>query len=337
MIAAPHQFIDRRTGTVRTERLYRDRVIRRLYSATRESSPRLFRLATSSWSSALLGYLAYDMPFAGRLAGQQRFLAEAGVDLNECLDPVESLDTPRRIFERRIRYWDCRPMTEDPRAVVSPADARLLLGSFRAGSSLFVKDKFFTFGDLLAKREWLAAFAHGDWAILRLTPDKYHYNHTPVAGIVRDRYAIDGAHHSCNPAAVIAVATPYSKNQRHVVVIDTDVPGGTGVGLVAMIEVVALMIGEIVACYSEERYDAPEVLNPGRFVRRGQPKSLYRPGSSTDILLFQRGRVRFEEDLVRNQQRTDVASRFTLGFGTPLVETEVRVRETIARATEVAS
>ena len=33
-------------------------------------------------------------------------------------------------------------------------------------------------------------------------------------------------------------------------------------------------------------------------LRKGQPKSLYRPGSSTTVLVFQRGRVHFSRDLV---------------------------------------
>ena len=35
-------------------------------------------------------------------------------------------------------------------------------------------------------------------------------------------------------------------------------------------------------------------------------------------------------DLLSFQQRSDVASRFSRAFGAPLVETEVRVRSTIA-------
>jgi hypothetical protein len=76
------------------------------------------------------------------------------------------------------------------------------------------------------------------------------------------------------------MATPFSKNRRYVAVIDTDVPGGTGVGLAAMIEVVALVIGDVVQAYSEERYDTPRPLHRGMFLRKGTPKSLYRPGSS---------------------------------------------------------
>jgi phosphatidylserine decarboxylase len=97
-----------------------------------------------------------------------------------------------------------------------------------------------------------------------------------------------------------------------------------------MIEVVALMIGDIVQCYSEHRYDNPVPIRPGMFVRAGCPKSLYRPGSSTDVLIFQPGRVRFAEDLERNQLRCDVASRFSSGFGRPLAETDVQVRSLIA-------
>ncbi len=130
------------------------------------------------------------------------------------------------------------------------------------------------------------------------------------------------------------MVTPYSKNKRTVTVIDTDVPGGTGVGLVAMVEVVALMIGDIVQCYSDERYDDPRNRSTtGMFLRKGQPKSLYRPGSSTDVLLFQRGRIRFAEDLLANQVRQGMcSSRFSRGFRRALVETDLQVRSPVATA-----
>jgi phosphatidylserine decarboxylase len=134
----------------------------------------------------------------------------------------------------------------------------------------------------------------------------------------------------------VQVVTPYSKNRRVVTVIDTDVAGGTGVGLVAMIEVVAPMIGDVVQCYSAERYADPQPLRAGIFLARGAPKSRYHPGSSTDVLLFQEGRIRFAADLLANQLRTDVPSRFSLGFAHPLAETEVKARSLIARRREVA-
>jgi phosphatidylserine decarboxylase len=327
-----HQYIERDSGSVRSERLYADRLVRFLYAPVRENAPQIFRLLTGARASAALAFFNYDLALAARVAGNRRFLAACGVDLGECLDPPEALDTVRKVFERRIRYWECRPLPAAPEAIVSPADARVVVGSFREGDDLFLKGKFFSYEELLGggRPEWREAFAGGDFAVFRLTPDKYHYNHAPVSGVVVDCYELDGTYHACNPQAVVTVATPYSKNRRTVTVIDTDVEGGSQVGLVAMIEVVALMIGAVEQCYSAMRYDDPQPMRPGLFLERGQPKSLYRPGSSTDVLIFQPGRIRFADDLLRNQLRRDVVSRFALGFGAPLVETEVAVRSLLA-------
>lgn len=326
-----HQYLRRETGETLTERLYWDRVIRFLYCEARERAPALFKAVTSGRTTAFLGFVNYDLFLGGRLTGGAKFLAQEGINLNECLDPPATLTTPRRIFERKIRYESCRPLPEESNAIVSPADARVIVGSCARQSALFLKGKLFTLEELLGKNEWSATFWDGDTAVFRLTPELYHYSHTPVAGRVVDSYDLAGEYHSCNPQAVVEVATPYSKNRRTVTIIDTDVAGGSRVGLVAMIEVAALMIGAVVQCYSEQGYDAPRPVTTGMMLRKGVPKSLFRPGSSTDILIFQKGRISFSDDLITNRMRTDVQSRFTLGFGFPLAETEVRVRSLIAR------
>jgi phosphatidylserine decarboxylase len=330
-----HQYIERDSGRVVTEQLIGDSMVRLLYHTVRENNTALFRLLTSGRSSHILGLANFDRPVLSKRA----FLAGCGIDLSECLDAPGQLDTPRRIFERRIRYLECRPMPKDSSSVVSPADARVLVGSFLETSLIFLKEKFFSFEELLGgeNAEWHEAFIGGEFAVFRLTPDKYHYNHTPVAGKVVDFYAIDGDYHSCNPTAVVSMVTPYSKNKRVVTVIDTDVPEGTGVGLVAMIEVVALMIGDIVQAYSAEGYRTPRQIEKGMFLEKGQPKSLYRPGSSTDIVIFQQERIDFARDILVNQSQPGVSSRFTHGFHKPLVETDIRVRSLLGTARKTAA
>ncbi|GBC61874.1 phosphatidylserine decarboxylase [Desulfonema ishimotonii] len=332
MTPIPHQYIDRKTCGIRTEKLYGDRLVNALYAGARECPSALFRALSSARMSEFLGFVIYDMPLGAKLTGARRFSHDLGVNFAECLDPPAALDTARKIFERKIRYWEIRPMPPEPEAVISPADARMLAGSFCRNSALFLKEKFFSFEALLGaeKRQWLRAFKDGDFAVFRLTPDKYHYNHAPVSGKILDIYEIPGAYSPCNPGAVIALAAPFSRNRRVVTVMDTDVPGGTGVGRVAMIEVVALMIGDIVQCYSDAKYDDPRQVTPGMFLKKGQVKSLYRPGSSTDVLIFQKDRVTFSPDIVANLYRTDVQTRFSEGFGRPLVETEVALRSQIA-------
>ena len=69
-------------------------------------------------------------------------------------------------------------------------------------------------------------------------------------------------------------------------------------------------------------------------LRAGAPKALFRPGSSTVVLLFQPGRVRFAQDLLENQQRHGVQNRYSPLLGQPLTETDVAVRSLLATPVE---
>ncbi len=326
-----HQYISRADRAVKTEELFGDRLVGLIYNDAREKAPALFKALTSARMSSMLGFVNYDMLIKQRLSGGRNMIEALNIDLDECLEP-DSLDSPRKIFERKIRYWKTRPMPENCTSITSPADAKMLAGSLSKNSMLFIKEKFFKPDELLGedRSEWIEAFENGAYAIFRLTPDKYHYNHTPVAGVVKDIYELDGAYHSCNPTAATVAATPISKNKRVVTIIDTDVDGGTRIGFVAMVEVAALMIGGIEQCYSEIAYLNPRQVAVGMFLKKGRPKSLFKPGSSTVVLLFEKNRIRFSPDIVENMNRTDVKSRFSEGFGRPLVETDVPVRSEIA-------
>lgn len=327
-----HQYVERYTRVVRTEQPYGDRIVAFLYSSAWENGPAIFPLLAAAWPSRLMGFLNYDTMLGARIARTWDFLRANGVDLTECVENPSQLDTARKVFERQIRYWECRPLPGDPDAVVSPADSRVLVGSLRETSALFLKNKFFDYEELLGqgRREWLRAFQQGDFAVFRLTPDKYHYSHVPVSGEVADIYEISGGYHSCNPRAVVAMGTPYSKNKRTVTVLDTGVPQGSRGGFVAMIEVGALMVGSVEQCYSDERYLSPRPVSRGMLLRKGCPKSLFRPGGSTIVLLFQNGRIRFADDIVSNMFMQGVESRFCRGLGQPLVETDLLVRSPIA-------
>jgi phosphatidylserine decarboxylase len=328
----PHQYIERHSRQVATEKLFGDRFIRWLYGPTREKAPRLFKALTSARACRLLSYYNFDRSSRQGPHAALKMAMALKIELKECCAPEMALQSTRALFERQIAYWRCRPMPDDPDCVASPADAKLLIGSLEESTLLFIKEKFFSYDELLGnRRNWPDLFRSGDFALFRLTPEKYHYNHVPVSGRVVDCYEVEGDYHSCNPEAVVWTATPYSKNRRTVTIIDTEVPGGMRVGRVAMIEVVALMIGDIVQCYSAEAYKSPVAVYPGLFVTRGQPKSLFRPGSSVVVLMFEKGRIRFDDDLVHNRLRTDVHSRYSLRFDRPLVETDVQVRASFGR------
>lgn len=327
-----HQFIDRKTREVVTENLFKDKIVNYIYSDIREKSDILFRLLVSKRISSLIAFIAYDLPGTGGYINAVQFAKKNNIRIDDCVD-IKSLTSPRKFFERKIRYWESRPMPDDRAAIVSPADSRMIAGSLSDTSSFFLKDKFFSFNELLGyhRSDIADFFTGGNFAVFRLTPEKYHWNHFPVSGIIEEFYEIDGSCHSCNPGAVIAVATPFSKNRRTVTLIDTDVPDGSMAGMVIMCEVAALMIGGISQCYSDHKYENPQPLKKGLFVKKGNPKSVYRPGSSVDILIFQKGRVSLSPDIIANLVRRDAVSRLSNGFASPLVETEVVVRSEIGR------
>lgn len=327
-----HQYIDRQTQRVCNEQLFGDELVRALYSSPLERPNMLVSAASSQWMTKMLSILSYNTLMANKWIGLPKFLQETGMDLSECVEAPEQLNTAQKVFERQIKFWSHRPMSPDSAAAVCPADARAIVGSLRETSSVFIKEKFFDFEELLGadRSHWLDAFDGGDFALFRLTPEKYHYVHVPAAGKVIDFYEIDGRYHSCNPQATVSLITPYSKNRRVVTILQTDVPGGSHLGMIAIIEVVALMVGRVVQRYSDEKYDFPSTIRPGMFLKRGQPKSLFLPGSSTVIVLFQRRRVEFADDLVSNRFRHDVTSRFSLGFNQTIVETDVAVRSPLA-------
>ena len=326
-----HQYIDRATGNIVREHLLGNSVISALYAPALEKAPLLTRLASSRYVSRMLGYLNYDNVLSARATGMLKFLRDSGIQLSEFVGNLSEYDNARKIFERQIRYWHCRPMPADLRAIVCPADARVLVGSMKESSGLYLKQKFFSFPELLGDGSpWQSSFEGGDYAVFRLTPEKYHYTHSPASGRVLDFYSVEGRYNPCNPNAAVQLMSPVSKNRRVVTVLETDCPNGSAVGRIAMIEVVALMIGQIEQRYSEQRYENPRPIEKGMMLSAGAPKALFRPGSSTVVLLFQPNRIQFATDLIDNQHRGEVQSRFSLTLGLPLAETDVAVRSLLA-------
>ena len=115
----------------------------------REHASFVFKLLASQSFSRFLGWLNYDFPLGQNIAGGKRFLQRCAIDLRECTESLGGLDSARKIFERKIRYWQCRPMSEIAAEIVCPADSRVLFGSLRESSSLFLKSKFFDYEELL--------------------------------------------------------------------------------------------------------------------------------------------------------------------------------------------
>ena len=92
----------------------------------------------------------------------------------ECLEPLGYYTTMRRIFERQIRYWELRPMENDPAMIVSPADARLLIGSFPEAEAPSPPQPFpsSSSGNVSRGRREMQEISRSSWGGQSASPDR---------------------------------------------------------------------------------------------------------------------------------------------------------------------
>ncbi len=340
-----HQYVQRYRNLASDEKLLADQILRFLYHREREQEGFLQAALASKWVTDALAHWQFDR----RLSDSKKAIEYAAHRLmireSESVNGFTGMKTLRDLFERQIRYWEVRPMPNESRKIVSPADGKLLPFAANDRDVLPIKSKFLRIDELLGgMNPWVtraltsiaplahdrAIFAPLSGAIVRLTPDVYHYTHTPVSGKVLLQKTIEGRFHSCNPTALTRLTGSYALNRRTITVYDTDVPDGTQVGIVTQIDVAAMMIGCMEPRYSPQRYESPRAVQVGEIVPRGAPLSLFRPGSSTSIVLWDASRAMPCKELVANSRRRDLRSRFTDWLREPWVETEVRVRQAIS-------
>ncbi|MEY3773221.1 MAG: Phosphatidylserine decarboxylase proenzyme, partial [Verrucomicrobiota bacterium] len=125
-------------------------------------------------------------------------------------------------------------------------------------------------------------FAGGAMLISRLCPVDYHRFHYPAAGTPAEPRLINGWLYSVSPIALRRNIRYLAQNKRVLTLLETP-----AFGTVAILEVGATNVGSI-------RQSGV----PGRPVAKGEEKGYFKFGGSCVITLFQRGRIRFESDLV---------------------------------------
>ncbi|TKA65532.1 hypothetical protein B0A55_10779 [Friedmanniomyces simplex] len=194
-------------------------------------------------------------------------------------------------FARQIRE-DARPQAEaaDPRVVGSPADCRLTaFPTVDMATKYWIKGFGFTLPRLLGSDALAQKFDGGSLVIARLAPQDYHRWHAPVSGTVESVNEIPGTYYTVNPQAICEEGTldVFCENRRSVMVIKRTASGSP----VIVVAVGAMLVGSI-------KYN--EGITQGVEVRRGQCLGAFYYGGSTVIVLFPKGEVVLDQDLVKN-------------------------------------
>lgn len=138
------------------------------------------------------------------------------INMSEALqeDP-HSFESFNAFFTRELKP-DARPMVEDPKVVVSPADGAVSeAGPISAGRIMQAKNHDYRLDELLpvAKEDW-EPYVNGDFATIYLAPSDYHRVHMPMAGRLVKTVYVPGKLYSVNGATAATIPRLFAKNER---------------------------------------------------------------------------------------------------------------------------
>lgn len=279
MAADSIRYFNRYTQALETERIYGERWLRFAYENPAGRSL-VWLFARRRLFSILYGWQMSKRVSAGKVLP---FIVRYDLNVDEIAKSPFDFRTFNEFFCRALKPG-ARPIAADPRAAVLPADGRHLgFADIDAAPGFYVKGAKFPLADLLGDAALAARFAGGAMVISRLCPVDYHRFHFPVAGQPNEPRLINGWLYSVSPIALRRNIRYLAENKRVITLVESP-----QFGTVAMIEVGATNVGSITQTHV-----------PGRAVEKGDEKGLFKFGGSCVITLFQHGRIRLADDLVR--------------------------------------
>jgi phosphatidylserine decarboxylase len=208
------------------------------------------------------------------------FIEAYGVDPTEFAE--KHFNSFNDFFIRKL-IPSSRPIVAD--RVALPADARYLV--YQEIDQFEVKGKEFNLEEFLQDPVLARRYSDGSMVIARLCPSDYHRFHFPCDGTPSEARLINGPLYSVNPIALKKRISILSENKRMVTEIES-----TKLGTILYVEIGATSVGSIHQTYT-----------PGEPVKKGDEKGYFEFGGSCLVLIFENGRILFDEDLVQNTKR----------------------------------
>ncbi len=234
-------------------------------------------------------------PALHRLA-MRAFSNVYGVDLAEAEHGPDGYKTFSEFFARRLKPGQ-RPLDLDESAVISPVDGTVSQAGYSEhGECLQAKGISFPLHKLLGSAEAAAPFRGGAYVTLYLAPRDYHRIHAPLGGTVTGYSYLPGLFWPVNPVSVRAVEALFCVNERLVTLMET------AAGPCAVVKVGATCVSRIKAAYDDVTTHLGQPIQmhhyqPPMPVKKGDELGAFEMGS-TVILLFAKGRARWEPSLV---------------------------------------
>jgi len=139
-------------------------------------------------------------------------------------------------------------------------------------------------------------YKDGTFVIIRLAPADYHRFHFPVDGEISEVKKISGDYYSVSTHAIKTNFRIFCENKREYAILKTKKFGD-----IAMFDIGATMVGAIVQTYKANS-----------FVKKSEEKGYFLFGGSTCILIFEKGKVIIDKDIIENTQNK-IETRIYMG------------------------
>ena len=292
------RYIDRRDGELKTEAIYGERPLRWAYGNPLGRLAQwllIRRWIVSAWYGRRMDTLSSSLKI-------KPFIEQYGLDEGEFAESVDDYNSFNEFFYRKLKPG-ARPIDAANDSVVFPADGRhLAFADITAESNFFVKGQSFDLAIFLGDADLAKRYEGGSMILSRLCPVDYHRFHFPCEGNPCPPRFINGWLYSVNPIALVTRPSIFWENKRVVTAIESP-----SLGQVQFVDIGATMVGSIRQTYT-----------PGETVAKGEEKGYFAFGGSSVAVLFEKGRVEFDADLLENTVN---------GF-----ETYARVSERMGRA-----
>ena len=235
-------------------------------------------------------------PAAVHRWAMRAFARRYGVQLEEAELALEDYATFADFFSRRLKQG-LRPIDSRENIVVSPVDGVVSQAGYAAGGEcLQAKGIRYSLPALLGDAEAASRFSNGAFATLYLAPGGYHRIHAPLPGTVESYKYIPGELWPVGERSVRSKKALFCLNERLISFLSTKA------GPCAVVKVGATCVARIRASYGgiitrSDKPAAARIFPEPIAVEKGEELGAFEVGS-TVILLFQQGRVRWDDSLV---------------------------------------
>lgn len=278
------EYINRQTGLKETEEVFGESAIRFLYgnSLISKTLGRLFLHGLAKWPpvSRLYGAIQSSKSSKARV---QPFIDRFGLDTTEFLDPANSFNSFNDFFIRKLKP-SARPLADGP---IIPADGRYRFYQEIGQNDTFeVKNRSFCLKTVLQSEELAMRYQGGSLVIARLCPTDCHRFYFPFDCIPNKARAINGKLFSVNPIATKDNPWIWGTNRRMLTMLSSK-----QFGEVAFLEVGATNVGSIIQTYT-----------PDTLQLKGSEKGYFEFGGSALLIIFEKGRIKFANDLITQQE-----------------------------------